>query len=136
VRYQQHRETTQRKLKTTSRSMPHSCALQGISASRKEREENRGLPRMGKKKRERLEVIRDVLKAIQTKKNIKPTRLLYASNLSPQMFKDYINELVEKKFMQIDIDKKEKKTFSLTKKGYDFLQEYKTIENFVENFGL
>ena len=88
------------------------------------------------KKRERLEVIRDILKAIQTNRNIKPTRLLYASNLSPQMFKDYIHELITKKFIQIDIDKKEKKTFSLTKKGYDFLQEYKAIENFVDNFGL
>jgi len=88
------------------------------------------------KKRERLEVIRDILKAIQSNRNIKPTRLLYASNLSPQMFKDYINELITKKFIQIDIDKKEKKTFSLTKKGYDFLQEYKAIENFVDNFGL
>jgi predicted transcriptional regulator len=88
------------------------------------------------KKRERLEVIRDILKAIQTNRNIKPTRLLYASNLSPQMFKDYINELIKKKFIQIDVDKKEKKTFSLTKKGYEFLNEYKLIENFVDNFGL
>jgi|TARA_Y100000310_G_C20661260_1_gene804932 predicted transcriptional regulator len=88
------------------------------------------------KKRERLEVIRDVLKAIQTNRNIKPTRLLYASNLSPQMFKDYINELIEKKFIQIDIDNKDKKTFSLTKKGYEFLQEYRVIESFVDNFGL
>jgi len=89
-----------------------------------------------KKKRERLEVIRDILKAVQTNRNIKPTRLLYASNLSPQMFKDYVNELIEKKFIQIEFDKKEKKFFILTKKGYDFLQEYKTIENFVDNFGL
>jgi len=88
------------------------------------------------RKRERLEVIRDILKAIQTNRSIKPTRLLYSSNLSPQMFKDYINELIEKKFIQIDVDKEDKKTFSLTKKGYDFLQEYKGIENFIQNFGL
>ena len=88
------------------------------------------------KKRERLEVIRDVLKSISTNRKIKPTRLLYASNLSPQMFKEYINELLSKGFIQFEIDKKEKKTFSLTPKGQEFLQEYKTIENFVENFGL
>lgn len=88
------------------------------------------------KKRERLEVIRDVLKAIQKNRTIKPTRLLYSSNLSPQMFKEYINELIEKKFIQLEISDDEKKTFSLTKKGYDFLQEYKVIENFVGNFGL
>ncbi len=88
------------------------------------------------KKRERLEVIRDILKSINTSRQIKPTRLLYASNLSPQMFKEYINELISKGFIQFEIDKKEKKTFSLTPKGQEFLQEYKIIENFVENFGL
>lgn len=88
------------------------------------------------KKRERLEVIRDILKAIRANRQIKPTRLLYSSNLSPQMFKEYINELISKKFISLDVDKKEKKTFSITKKGNDFLEEYKVIENFVENFGL
>lgn len=88
------------------------------------------------KKRERLEVIRDILKTIRQNRQIKPTRLLYSSNLSPQMFKEYINELIAKGFIILNVDKNEKKTFSLTKKGNDFLEEYKVIENFVENFGL
>ena len=88
------------------------------------------------KKRERLEIIKDILMAIRENRNIKPTRLLYASNLSPQMFKDYINELISKEFINLDIGEKEKKTFSLTKKGNNFLEEYRIIENFVENFGL
>jgi len=88
------------------------------------------------KKRERLEVIKDILKSIQANRQIKPTRLLYASNLSPQMFKDYVNELVSKGFMKLEISEKDKKTFALTKKGYNFLEEYRVIENFVENFGL
>jgi predicted transcriptional regulator len=91
---------------------------------------------MTAKKRERLEVIRDILNKVRENKQIKPTRLLYASNLSPQMFKEYINELISKKFIKLDIDEKEKKSFSLTKKGQDFLIEYKAIESFVENFGL
>jgi len=88
------------------------------------------------KKRERLEVIRDILKSINSSRQIKPTRLLYASNLSPQMFKEYINELVSKGFIKFEFDKKDKKTFLLTKKGQEFLHEYRVIENFVENFGL
>ncbi len=88
------------------------------------------------KKRERLDVIRDILKAVRDNRQIKPTRLLYASNLSPQMFKEYINELISKDFIKLDVDKKEKKTFSLTKKGNDFLEEYRVIEGFIENFGL
>ena len=91
---------------------------------------------MAAKKRERLDVIRDILQTIRQSREIKPTRLLYASNLSPQMFKEYINELISKKFIKFDIDEKEKKTFSLTKKGQDFLLEYKVIESFIENFGL
>jgi len=88
------------------------------------------------KKRERLHVIRDILKSIRENRQIKPTRLLYASNLSPQMFKEYINELIVKEFINLEIDEKKKKMFSLTKKGQEFLQEYKVIENLIENFGL
>jgi predicted transcriptional regulator len=88
------------------------------------------------KKRERLDIIRDIIIAIRDNRNIKPTRLLYASNLSPQMFKDYINELLDKKFIKMEDAPKGKKTFSLTKKGQEFLEEYKVIENFVRNFGL
>jgi len=88
------------------------------------------------KKRERLDVIKDILMAVRENRNIKPTRLLYASNLSPQMFKEYINELIGKSFIKLDVNKDDKKTFSLTQKGNDFLQEYRIIENFINNFGL
>ncbi len=91
---------------------------------------------MAAKKRERLDVIKDILRTIQGNRQIKPTRLLYASNLSPQMFKEYINELISKKFIKLDISEDEKKTFSLTSKGQDFIQQYKVIENFIETFGL
>ena len=91
---------------------------------------------MTTKKRERLEVIRDILNTIRQTREIKPTRLLYASNLSPQMFKEYINELISKGFIKLEVSDDEKKTFSLEKKGSDFLQEYKMIESFIENFGL
>ena len=88
------------------------------------------------KKRERLEVIRDILNSVREKRKIKPTRLLYSSNLSPQMFKTYVDELIKKDFIKIEIDKKDKKYFILSKKGNEFLQEYVVIQNFVENFGL
>jgi len=88
------------------------------------------------KKRERLEVIKDILESVRASRNIKPTRLLYASNLSPQMFKEYVNELITKGFIKLEVDNNDKKNFLITKKGNDFLQEYKVIENFIENFGL
>jgi len=92
------------------------------------------------KKRERLEVIRDILMAIKHNRVIKPTRLMYASNLSPQMFREYIEELIAKKFVKVESDAgskvADKKIYSLNKKGMDFLNEFKVIENFVQNFGL
>lgn len=87
------------------------------------------------KKREKLEIIRDVLWAIREKGEIKPTRLLYSSNLSPQMFKEYINLLLHKEFIKESLIK-ERKSFSLTTKGRHFLEEYKVIENLIKNFGL
>ncbi|MEM0465106.1 MAG: winged helix-turn-helix domain-containing protein [Candidatus Pacearchaeota archaeon] len=88
------------------------------------------------RKRERLEVIKDILDSIREGRRIKPTRLLYASNLSPQMFKEYIDELMKKDFIKLESDDNGKKTFILTKKGYEFLQEYRIIEDFIKNFGL
>jgi len=89
------------------------------------------------KKREHLEVIYDILKVIRDSgNNIKPTRLLYASNLSPQMSKDYIDELHSKKFIINITDKKGRSTYSLTDKGFQFLEKYKVILEFIDNFGL
>jgi predicted transcriptional regulator len=88
------------------------------------------------KKRERLEVIFDILKAIQDSGNIiKPTRLMHSSNLSPQMFDEYLQELLSKGFIKEHTDKG-KKTYSLEKKGFLFLEEYKVIVRFIDNFGL
>ena len=68
--------------------------------------------------------------------SIKPTRLLYASNLSPQMFKEYVKELKEKTFITETKNKKDRKSYSLTEKGFEFLEKYKVILGFIENFGL
>jgi predicted transcriptional regulator len=89
------------------------------------------------KKRERLEVIYDILRSVMEHKNsIKPTRLLYSSNLSPQMFKEYVEELRSKGFLQQNVEEEEKRSYSLTTKGFDFLQKYKAIVTFIDDFGL
>ena len=87
------------------------------------------------KKRERLEVIHDILKVIMDNNKMGPTRLLYASNLSPQMFKEYIEELKDKDLIE-QTENKGKKTFSLSKKGFEFLTKYKEMVAFIEDFGL
>jgi len=88
------------------------------------------------KKRDRLQIIHDILKTINEKNgNIKPTHILYKSNLSHPMMEEYLNELIEKEFITENKSKKGK-TYSMSKKGHAYLNEYKFIVNFVNSFGL
>ena len=88
------------------------------------------------KKRDRLQVIHDILAAIQERDGkIKPTHILYKSNLSHQMMEEYMTELLSKEFITQTVTKNGK-TYSLTQKGFDYLNKYKLIIEFVDSFGL
>lgn len=89
------------------------------------------------KKRNRLEIIHDILDIIRDHDNsIKPTPLLRFSNMSTQRFNEYYGELLEKGFIREGIDKKGRKFITLTDKGFHFLQKYRQIIGFVEEFEL
>lgn len=89
------------------------------------------------KKRERLEVIYDILNIIKNHNNsIKPTPLLRYSNLSFNSFQEYEEDLLKKKFVLEIIDKKGKKHYSLTDKGFEYLNKYKIILGFIDEFEL
>lgn len=89
------------------------------------------------KKRDRLEVIYDFLKIIQNHHNsIKPTPLLRQSNLSSQSFAEYFQEMLSKGFIKQNQDKKGKKYITLTGKGFQFLEKYKLIIGFIDEFEL
>lgn len=89
------------------------------------------------KKRDRLEIIHDILKIILDHNNsILPTPLLRFSNLSSQNFNEYLNELIKKGFIREIYDKKGRKYYSLTDKGFKFLEKYRKIREFLEEFGL
>lgn len=88
-------------------------------------------------KRDRLEIIYSILKIIQDHHNsIKPTPLLRYSNVSSQSFSDYYKELKEKEFVRENIDNKGKKFISLTDKGFLYLEKYKIILGFIDEFEL
>lgn len=88
------------------------------------------------RKRDRLEVIYDILNVIKNKNGkIKPTHILYRSNLSHQMMEDYLNELISGDFI-IESKTKKGKIYSLTNKGFNYLNKYKLIIDFVDSFGL
>jgi len=88
-------------------------------------------------RRERLDIIKDILEAIRDKGgNIKPTHLLYKSNLSHDSMKKYVSELMEKEMVleNEDLKTKEKK-YGITDKGLKFLSDYKQIKEFTDSFG-
>ena len=88
------------------------------------------------KRRGRLEIIADILRSIQNKKgNIKPTHLLYKSNLSHAKLKEYINILLEKGMIE-EKEVKGRKMFFMKEQGYKFLLEFNRIKEFSDSFGL
>jgi len=91
---------------------------------------------MSEKRRGKLEIIADILKSIQGKGGkIKPTHLLYKSNLSHTKLKEYANALLEKGMIEEKIVKGRKMYF-MKEAGYKFLLEFERIKEFSESFGL
>jgi len=87
-------------------------------------------------RRVKIEIINDILISIQQKGGkIKPTHLLYKSNLSYNKMKEYLNELIQKKMIK-EIDLKGKKGYAITEEGLKFLSEFKKIKEFTDSFGL
>ena len=93
-------------------------------------------------RRSRLELIFDILLAIQNKGGrIKPTHLMYKSNLSHKLLNTYLEELIEKELVIIEeIQTKKKqmasKTVAITEKGLGFLAEFRRMREFTDAFGL
>jgi predicted transcriptional regulator len=89
------------------------------------------------KKRDRLEIIYNILKIIHDNKNsIRPTPLLRFSNVSSQSFSEYYNELINKGFIRETTDNNDKKYVSLSDKGFIYLEKYKYILEFIDEFEL
>ncbi|MCF7862139.1 hypothetical protein K9M79_07925 [Candidatus Woesearchaeota archaeon] len=85
-------------------------------------------------KRERLQIIHDILKAIQNGKN-KPTHIMYKANLSHQMLEEYLKDLISRELISVE-KLKRGKNYELTEKGHKYVQEYRMIEGFIDSFGL
>jgi predicted transcriptional regulator len=93
-------------------------------------------------RRSRLELIFDILLAIQNKGGrIKPTHLMYKSNLSHKLLNTYLEELIEKELVLIEEMQSKKKqapskTVVITEKGLGFLAEFRRMREFTDAFGL
>lgn len=88
------------------------------------------------KKRSRIDIIGDMLKSIQEKGGqIKPTHLMYRSNLSHGQMQLYLEDLVGKDFVR-KITKKNYGYIMITDKGYQFLSKINEMKEFERTFGL
>lgn len=88
------------------------------------------------KRRGKLEIIADILRSIQNENSkIKPTHLLYKSNLSHAKLKEYISMLLEKGMIEEQMVKG-KKMFFMKEQGHKFLLEFDRIKEFSDSFGL
>ena len=91
---------------------------------------------MIEKRRGKLEIIADILTSIQNKEGkIKPTHLLYKSNLSHAKLKEYIDILLKKGMIEEQLVKG-KKMFFMKDQGHKFLLEFERIKEFSDSFGL
>jgi predicted transcriptional regulator len=87
-------------------------------------------------KRGKPEIVFDILLAVRDNGgNIKPTRLLYKSNLSHARLKLYLDSLVTQELLTTEV-KADKKVIKLTPKGYSFLDEYVKMKHLIESFGI
>ena len=86
------------------------------------------------KRRDRLSIVAEILEI--AKGGTLKTQIMYKANLSHQMLTEYTTELIEKKLIEEIQNKKGKKRFELTDKGYKFLKDYSIIRGFVDSYGL
>jgi predicted transcriptional regulator len=88
------------------------------------------------KRRSRLDIICDMLGAIQTKGGkIKPTHLMYKANLSHNLLSSYLEELVTKEMVK-EMKLDDYRYLIITDKGMEFMQNMKKMKEFQESFGL
>jgi len=87
------------------------------------------------KRRDKITIINDMLLAIINKGGlIKPTHLLYKSNLSHKRMAPLIEELSQRGLMGTNIEGS-KKMHLITDEGRKFVMEYKRMREFVDSFG-
>ena len=88
-------------------------------------------------KRDRITIINDILEFVRDKEGkAKPTHIMYKANLSNEMLNEYVRELLGKEFIKESKDKREKRTYSLTDKGFKFIAEYKQMKGFLSSYDL
>ncbi len=88
--------------------------------------------------RSKMRILADMMRAIQSEgeEGAGPTKILYAANLSHDRLTQYLDELVEKKLINVPNPESDNRIYLLTEKGREFLREFIRMERFSEAFGI
>ncbi len=88
------------------------------------------------RKRSRLDIITDMLSALQQNGGeLKPTHLMYKSNLSHVQMTSYLEELLQKELIK-KVKKKNNDYIIITDQGFEFFEKLKQMREFEKTFGL
>ncbi|MGA2790974.1 MAG: winged helix-turn-helix domain-containing protein [Candidatus Bathyarchaeia archaeon] len=86
------------------------------------------------KYRSQFRIYVDIMHVIQHENNeAKPTRILYRANLSHDRLTKYLDEL--KNLGVIQENGIDDKTYSLTQKGVEFVNNFRKVDSFASAFG-
>ena len=87
-------------------------------------------------RRTKIDIVNDILSAIEQKGHrIKPTHLMYKSNLSHKLMKNYLDDLIMKEMVK-EVEEKGNKYLIITDKGLDFMFQFRKMREFADSFGL
>lgn len=90
-------------------------------------------------RRSRMDVIYDILEVINLNPKIVPTQIMYKSNLSYSMMKNYLELLISKELVvvhKVTFKKKDLTRYEVTRKGYLFIEKHLKLKNLENEFGL
>ena len=88
------------------------------------------------RKRDRLRIIYDILKAINDKNDrILHTHILYKANLSYPILEQYLQQLLYNELIK-ESSLNSKRVYGLTDKGFEYLRKYDVVNDFNRVFGL
>jgi predicted transcriptional regulator len=87
------------------------------------------------RKRERIQIIEDMLLSIRNKGEIKPTHLMYRANLAHRQLKSYLEQLLDDKMVE-SVKHSEYDYLIITDKGRKFLEKLQEMREFEKTFGI
>lgn len=89
------------------------------------------------KRREKSEIIHDMLEALwKSRSGLKPTHLIYKSNISHVRLKKHIEELLDKGLVREATGDGGHRVYRITEGGKEFLKELERMKKFVDSFGI